>query len=210
MSMERLVLGSTNSGKLKEWGLLLGKAIPVVELSFLGSFPEPEEAGTTFAENARIKAMHYALLTHEHVFSEDGGYEVDALGGLPGVRSRRILPGAKDGTDQQLIDYVLERMKRIPMDERTVKLSFVAALADPKGNIIFEDENSFGGYVAEKQGPVLIEGYPFRSIHWIPELGKTYAELTPEEHERLSHKKPVAEKLVRFLENLKTDKTVVS
>ena len=175
----------------------------------MGDFPEADEAGKTFAENARIKAEHYALLTREYVFSEDGGYEVDALGGLPGVKSRRILPGDRDGTDQELIDFVLERLKGVPIERRTVKLSFVAALADPKGKIIFEDNNSFVGVVAEKQGPILIPGYPFRSIHLIPELGKTYAELTEEEHDRLSHKRPVAERLAKFLKDLKNDNIVI-
>jgi len=165
----------------------------------LGDFPEANEAGKTFTENARIKARHYALLTHEYIFSEDGGYEVDALGGLPGVKSRRILPGDKDGTDQELIDYVLEKVRGLPPEKRGVKLTSSAALSDPSGNIIFEDISSSAGIIAEKLGPILIPGYPFRSIHWFPELGKTYAELTPEEHERYSHKKPVAERLAKFL-----------
>ena len=74
-----------------------------------------------------------------------------------------------------------------------------AALSDPKGNIIFEDTESFAGIVSEKPGPVLINGYPFRSIHFIPELGKTYAELTDNEHSVYNHKKPIAERLAKFL-----------
>lgn len=199
MSVERLVIGSTNPGKVKEWAGFLGELLPVVSISEIGNFPEPQETGTTFEENARIKARHYASLTGEYVFSEDGGYEVDALDGEPGVKSRRILPGGKDGTDAELIDYVLERLRGVPLEKRTVKLSFAAALSGPKGKIIFEEANSFQGYVTEKPGPILIPGYPFRSIHFIPELGKTYAELTEEEHARLSHKRPVARRLEKFL-----------
>ena len=197
--IERLVIGSTNPAKLEEWQNFFKEIIKVVPISDLGNFPEPQETGKTFHENARIKARHYALLAHEYVFSEDGGYEVDALGGLPGIKSRRILPGEKDGTDQELIDYVLEKVRGLLPERRGVKLTSAAALSDLLGNIIFEDISSSVGIIAEKVGPVLIPGYPFRSIHWFAELGKTYAELTPEEHEKYNHKKPVAERLAKFL-----------
>ncbi len=196
--IKRLVIGSTNPAKVNEWSKLI-KRVNVIGVSKLGSFPEPKEQGKTFEENAVIKARHYAKLTGEYVFSEDGGYEVDALGGAPGVKSRRILPGGKDGTDDELINFVLKKMKGLPSSKRSVKLSFAAAVSDPKGNIIYEDNGSFAGIVAGKPGPVRIEGYPFRTIHFIPRLGKTYAELTEEEHEKFNHKKPVARRLEKFL-----------
>lgn len=198
MKIKRLVFGSTNPGKLQEWTRFL-KDLPLISISELGSFPEPQEIGNTFAENAKIKASNYALLTNEYVFSEDGGFEVDALGGLPGVKSRRILPGDRDGTDEELNEYVLSRLKGFPEKKRTARLIFVAALADPKGNIVFEDSNSLEGFITEEIGPIRIPGYPFRSILLIPEVGKTYAELTELEHKKLNHKKPVAQRLVKFL-----------
>ncbi len=197
--LKRLVLGTGNPGKLKEWTEILSGTVSVGGLSEFGELPEPEEQGTTFEENARLKARHYALLTHEYVLSEDGGYEVDALDGAPGVKSKRILPGDKEGTDQELIDFVLGKLKGVSFDKRTVKLTVAAAISDPEGNIIYEDKESFGGMVSEEPGPVLIEGYPFRTIHFIPELGKTYAELTPEEHHKFSHKRKIAKRLSKFL-----------
>lgn len=198
MRIKRLVIGSTNPAKINEWKKLL-KGIPVVSVTELGDFPEPQEHGKTFEENAVLKARHYAKLTREYVLSEDGGYEVDALGGAPGVKSRRILPGGKDGTDEELISFVLGKLKGLTKKKRSVKLSFAAALADPKGRIIYQDTGSFQGIVAGKPGPVLIDGYPFRSIHFIPTLGKTYAELTEKEHEKFNHKRPVAQRLAKFL-----------
>lgn len=198
MRIKRLVIGSTNPAKINEWKKLL-KDFPVISLAELGDFPEPQEHGKTFEENAVLKARHYAKLTGEYVFSEDGGYEVDALGGAPGVKSRRILPGGKDGTDDDLINFVLKKLKGLPSEKRTVSLSFVAAVSDPEGNVIFEDKNSFFGIVTEKPGPVKIEGYPFRSIHFIPKLGKTYAQFTEEEHKKYNHKLPVARRLEKFL-----------
>lgn len=198
MKIERLVLGSTNQGKLQEWTRFL-KDFPIISISELGSFPEPQESGKTYTENAKIKAKHYAGLTGEFVFSEDGGFEVDALGGLPGVKSRRILPGEKDGTDEELNEYVLSRLKGLSREKRTARLTFVACVSDRKGNIIFEDSNSLEGFVVEETRPVTIRGYPFRSILFIPEAGKTYAELSEEEHKLLSHKKAVAQRLTKFL-----------
>jgi len=199
MRVKRLVLGTGNPGKIKEWSKLLKNNITVVGLSGFGDIPDPDETGETFEENARQKAIHYAELTGEYVLSEDGGYEVDALGGAPGVRSRRILPGGKDGTDQELIDYILEKLIGVPRQKRTVKLTVAAAVSDPKGRVIYEDRESFSGLVSEKPGPVLIPGYPFRSIHYIPELDKTYAELTDKEHEKYNHKRRIAKRLAKFL-----------
>jgi len=198
MKIKRLVIGSTNPAKINEWKKLL-KGFSVISLAELGDFPEPQEHGKTFEENAVLKTRHYAKLTGEYVFSEDGGYEVDALGGAPGVKSRRILPGGKDGTDDELINFVLGKLKGLPSSKRSVKLSFAAAVSDPKGNIIYEDNGSFAGIVAGKPGPVRIEGYPFRTIHFIPKLGKTYAQLNEEEHEKYNHKAPVARRLKKFL-----------
>lgn len=199
MKIKRLVLGTTNPAKLKEWSELLEDIIPLVGISGFGELPKPKESGETLAENAQEKASHYARLIREYVISEDGGYEIDALGGAPGVMSRRILPGGKDGTDQELINFVLEKLKNVPSDKRTVKLTTSIALSDPKGNILFEERASSKGIVSQKPGPVLIPGYPYRTIHFIPKLGKTYAELTEKEHKKYSHKKKIARRLAKFL-----------
>lgn len=199
MKIKRLVLGTTNLAKLKEWFELLEGIIPLVGISEFGKLPKPKESSKTFRENAREKASHYAKLTGECVISEDSGYEIDALGGAPGVMSRRILPGGKDGTDQELIDFVLEKLKNTPPGKRTVRLTASIALSDPKGNILFEGRASSKGMVSQKPGPVLIPGYPYRTIHFIPKLGKTYAELTEKEHKKYSHKRKIARRLAKFL-----------
>lgn len=199
MKLKRLVFGTTNSAKLKEWFELLENVIPLVEVSEFGQLPRPKESGKTLAENARKKASHYAKLIREYVISEDGGYEIDALGGAPGVMSRRILPGDKAGTDQECIDFVLKKLKNVPPSKRTVRLTTSIALSDPKGNIVFEGRASSKGIVSQKPGPILIAGYPYRTIHFIPKLGKTYAELTQREHKKYNHKRKIARRLAKFL-----------
>ena len=200
MAIERIVIGSKNVGKVDEWFRLFREfGIKAKSLNDFGDIKIPEETGSTFAENARLKASSYAKQIHEYVFAEDGGYEIDYLRGWPGVKSRRILPGDKEATDREIIDIVLERMKGVPREKRTVKLTSAEALSDRDGKIIFEDTAHSAGIITEKLGPVLIPGYPFRTIHYLPELGKTYAELTPEELKAHSHKRPVAKKLAEFL-----------
>jgi len=199
--VERLVIGSKNIGKVDEWKQFFREfGIESANLSDFGELESPMETASTFIENARLKAFGYAKQIHEFVFADDGGYEIDYLGGWPGTGSRRILSGGKEGTDQELIEIVLRKMKGVPREKRTVKLTSAAALSDPKGRIIFEDIVHSAGIISEVPGPVLIPGYPFRTIHFLPELGKTYAELTEEEIRSHSHKRPVAEKLAKFLD----------
>jgi XTP/dITP diphosphohydrolase len=198
--IERIVVGSKNIGKVEEWSRYFNEfGIETKSLSDFGELETPEETGSTFAENARIKASDYAKQIHEYVFADDGGYEIDYLKGWPGIRSRRIFPGEKEATDQELINIVLGRMKGVAKEKRTVKLTSAAALSNPDGKIIFEDIAHSPGLITKKPGPVLIPGYPFRTIHFLPDLGKTYAELTPEELKAHSHKRPVAKKLAEFL-----------
>ena len=199
MIINKLFLGTSNPAKIDEWTMLLREEIPELEVKNVGNLQEPEETGETFEENARQKAIHYAVLTNQYVFSEDGGYEVDALGGAPGPRSRRILPGGKEGTDEDLINYILKKLEGLPNDKRGVKLTVAVAVSNPKGEIIFEDSAGISGIVTQKPGPVRIEGYPFRTIHFLPNLGKTYAQLTEKEHNKYNHKKRIADKLTKFL-----------
>ena len=201
MKIKRLVLGTRNPGKLAEWQTILIDVLPITinSVAEFGEVVDPIETGTTFEENARQKASDYAQQIGEYVWADDGGYEIEILGGWPGVKSRRILPGDKEGTDQDLIDSVLKRLTDVPEYKRGVKLTVAVALANADGKIIYEDKESFGGLVTQTVGPVIIPGYPFRSIHWIPELKKTYAELTEAEHRQYSHKRRIAGRLREFL-----------
>jgi XTP/dITP diphosphohydrolase len=197
MAIERIIIGSTNPGKVSEWKKLL-RSLEVRSIADIGNFPEPEETGSTFKENAILKAKHYAKLSHEFVLADDGGFEIDALNGAPGVKSRRILPGDKDGTDQELVDFVLDKMKNVPEEKRTAHLTAYAALADKDGKIIFEDTSRKDGVITNELEAPIISGYPYRSILYLPEVKKTYAELSDQEHERLNHRREIAKRLLDF------------
>lgn len=203
MAITKLILGSNNPAKINEWKKLLGKDMEIISIAEAGDFPEPEESGKTFQENARLKAEHYAFIVRDFILADDSGFEIDALNGAPGVKSRRILPGDKEGTDQQVIDYVLGRMKGIPKEKRAARLKACAAISDKDGNIIFEDCESIEGVVTDKLEAEIIPGFPYRSIFYIPETKNTYAELSDEQHERLNHRRKIARKLLEFCKNFR-------
>ncbi len=199
MKVKKLVIGSTNKAKIEEWTKFFEDFLEVLKVDNLSAI---EETGETFAENARLKAKHYAAKTGEYTFVEDGGFEIDFLGGAPGVHSRRLLSGEKDATDQEIVDFVLNKLKGVPKEKRTSRLKVAVAISDPKGNIIFEDFGAIEGYVLEERdGEPLIEGYPYRNLLFIPELNKTYAQASDEDHQKINHKLVIANKIKKFLLN---------
>ena len=199
MKITRLVIGTTNPGKLAEWKSFLQDQVEILGLSDFPKMADISETGSTFAENARIKASTYAKALNEFVYSEDGGMEIDALNGWPGVSSHRLLPDGSEASDDQVMSHTLERMKDIPASNRQARLAFSAAIADPSGQIIFESQGALEGVITDSIGPVVIPGYPFRSIFFLPQVNKTYAELSDKEHDQYNHKKPVAQKVIEFL-----------
>lgn len=198
MKIDKLIIGSTNSGKLQDWfSLIRGVKLEGID----PSLPKPSEEGNTYGENSAIKARHYALLLGEFVLADDAGFEVDALGGLPGVKSRRILPGDKEGTDQQCIDYIMEKMLDVPVVQRVAHMVSVAAISSPAGQVIFSSRASVDGYVSDKPSAALPEGYPYTSILIIPRFNKFYSELSPQEYQLVGMRNKMAKQVNRFLIN---------
>lgn len=196
--IKRLVIGTGNQAKVKEWSEILGQYVSIGNLSDFEGIPKAIESGDTIEENARQKAIHYAKLTHEYVMSEDGGFEIDALGGLPGARSHRLF-GNKEATDEEIIDFVLEKMKDTTHEKRTARMASAVAISNPLGEIIYEDKTGLEGIITKERGPVLLAGYPYRTILYIPDANKTYAELSHEEYEKISPKKRLGVEIIDFL-----------
>ncbi|HKC05037.1 MAG TPA: non-canonical purine NTP pyrophosphatase [Patescibacteria group bacterium] len=205
MNIKTLIIGSTNPGKVSEWRKLLEGKVEVKSIADVGDFKDPEETGKTFQENAILKAKYYSKLSHEFVLADDTGLEIEALGGWPGVKSRRVLPGDKEATDQEAVDVVLGKMRGIPIEKRGAKLKACAVISDPDGNIVFEDTEWVNGVITEKLETPIIKGLPYRSIFFMPSTGKVYTDLSEEEHEKLNHRRKIALKVIKFLilQNLK-------
>ena len=171
----------------------------IVTLADVGSMPEPEETGTTYWENARIKALAYAHATHLTTIAEDSGFEVDALGGEPGVQSARFLGAATPYPDR-----FAEIYRRLATDrpkgwspptpsgsDKPLGLScsarFVTALAVARGHeLLFETESTIEGIVApEPRGQY---GFGYDPIFLYPPLGGTLAELSDDQKATVSHR----------------------
>lgn len=195
--MDKLLIATTNPGKLDEIRLFLaGLPVTLLGLRDVHVEGQPEETGTTFDENARIKALWYAERSGMPTIADDGGLEIDALGGEPGVHSHRWVHQDREDTDRELIDYTLTRMAGVPEGKRTARLRVVIAFALP-GRVIATETGSVEGIIPDRASDHLTPGFPYRSLLYIPDIGKYYDHeaLTPGETDRYNHRKAVLAKL---------------
>lgn len=198
--LPRLLLATTNQAKVRELtGLLADLPIALVTPGSLGTPPRVEETGLTFEENARLKARAYADWSGLPALADDGGLEIDALGGEPGVRSARWL--GREATDQELIDHTLARLRGVPPGRRGAAMRVVEVLVLPGGHDVV-GEGAVRGLIAERATPRLDPGFPFRSVFYLPGPGKYFVELDPAEHAAINHRRaalvPIREALTRY------------
>ena len=199
----RLLLGTTNVGKIRDYKTLLSDLpIDIVTPNDLGITEKPEETGETFEENARIKAQFYLEKSGLMALGDDGGFEIDALGGAPGVYSRRWpfleMGEDREATDEELIQYALKKMEGVPKEKRGAQLRAIAVLRTPEGDdVVGEGKNR--GVIAEKPREQRIRGFPFRDILWIPERNKFFGDFTDAEHQTYNHRVAVLQPIKTFL-----------
>jgi len=193
----KLLIATTNPGKLAEIKRFLSDVpVDLVGLQDVGITDAVEETGNTFEENAILKAKYYAAKSGLAALADDGGFEIDELGGEPGVKSHRWIDSTRESSDDELIDYTIERMKDIPEGKRTAQLRLVLALVLPTGDI-HTSEASVRGIVPVHPIGTRSAGFPFRSLLFLPEIQKYYNhdELTDKENETYNHRKRALEKL---------------
>lgn len=182
--MRRLVLATRNTGKVREMRRFLADlAVDVVGLDAFPALPPVEEDGLTFAENALKKAREVAAATGLPALADDSGLEVDALGGRPGVFSARFAgPGA---TDEANNARLLAEMEGVPPGRRRARYRAVLALVVPGGQEELREAVCEGEILTAPRGR---GGFGYDPLFYVPELGKTFAELEPAEREALSHR----------------------
>lgn len=196
MERGKLLIATRNPAKLAEWKLFLNDLpLELVGLDEAGIADAVEETGETFLKNARIKAVEYSRLGGLLALGDDGGFEIDFLGGAPGVRSRRLF-GDEDATDEELIEFVLEKLFGVPHEKRGAQLRVVAVVASSDGSIICEEEAAIRGNIAEEPSPTRLQGFPYRSIFRIPEFGKMLVDLSEEEHEQVNHRCEITPRII--------------
>ncbi|WP_216828850.1 XTP/dITP diphosphatase [Alkalihalobacterium elongatum] len=182
--MKEIIVATKNKGKVKEFEAILGQlGYKVSSLFDYPEIPEVEETGTTFAENATLKARTIAKLFGKPVIADDSGLIVDALDGRPGVYSARY--AGENKNDAENINKVLAEMREVPDQKRTARFHCTIALAYPDGRTECFEGNC-EGKITEK--PVGENGFGYDPIMYIKEKQKTMAQLTSEEKNAISHR----------------------
>ena len=202
-SRPTIVLASGNSAKLREIRETLGDlAVRVVALGELAPVAEPVEDGGTFADNARLKALHYARATGHWCLADDSGLVVDALGGAPGVYSARYSRDEFDGdVDRATLTAannarVLRELGPAPRENRTARFVCHLVLADRDG-VLLETSGTVEGVITDS--PRGEAGFGYDPLFFIPELGMTAAEMTPEQKNAVSHRGKAVRRFAEIL-----------
>lgn len=200
--MKKLLIATRNPGKFQEIKHFLSDSpLKILSLKDLKITDEMIEDGKSFEENAIKKALFYAKKTGLPTIADDGGIEIDILDGEPGIKSRRWI-GWRKSSDEELINYTLEKLKGVPLKKRGAQLRAVLALAFPNGQV-FTSEGKIRGIIAKVPSIYRFPGYPFRSLLFIPKLKKFYnqKELTAEEDGRYNHRGKAIKKLKKIIKN---------
>lgn len=184
-----LVLGTTNDGKVRELlALLEPHGIGCRSLAGLAEAVDVEETGTTFAENAALKAAQQAVALGAWVLAEDSGLVVPALGGEPGVRSARFsgATGPRAEVDALNSRLLLDRMRGLHGPDRTAHYACHAVLADAGGRIVAEAHGECHGRIAEAaQGS---GGFGYDPLFLVPEYHRTFGEIPAAVKALISHR----------------------
>ena len=204
--MRRVLIATSNPGKLRDFlGAAVEHGITIASLPDFDSLPTVSEDGTTVEENARKKAEHYSRFTPgEIALADDSGLEVEALGGRPGVFSARYaFMGSNVVPDRTAADplnnrLLLSELQGLPEDRRTARFVCVIAAA--------RDGQTLATFRGEAHGRILrgphgAGGFGYDPLFFFPALGKTFAELTPEEKAGVSHRGAAFRKFLEWYES---------
>lgn len=182
--MKKLIFATSNEGKMKEIRQIMADSeYEVISLKEAGISAVIDENGTTFEENAIIKAKAIAELTGELAMADDSGLEVDFLDKAPGIYSARFL-GETTGYDVKN-GYILEKLKGVPKEQRSARFVCAIACVFPDGKTLTKTA-TIEGYIGDEiRGE---NGFGYDPIFMVEEYGKTTAELTMEEKNKISHR----------------------
>ncbi|MBT2685789.1 XTP/dITP diphosphatase [Bacillus sp. ISL-37] len=189
--MESVIIATKNIGKAKEFEkLFLPKGLAVKTLLDYPEIEDVEETGTTFEENAILKAETIANNLGVRVIADDSGLEIDALEGRPGVYSARYAGSEKN--DENNIDKVLEELQGVPESERTARFCCALAMAEPGKETLTVFGTCEGRILNERRGT---NGFGYDPIFFVETEGKTMAELASDEKNKISHRANAIRKL---------------
>lgn len=197
--MKEIIIATKNSGKAKEFRDFFSaygiQALSLLDLS--KDIPDVEETGTTFEENAALKAEQISALLHIPVLADDSGLEIDVLNGEPGIYSARYAGVAKN--DQANIDKVLAKLNDVPNGKREARFVCVLAVATPGEKTTFYKGTCEGLIATTQKG---LNGFGYDPIFIPCGAEKTMGELTPLEKSQISHRKNAIIQLDDWLKTL--------
>lgn len=191
--LPRLIVASNNANKLKEFEAILGRRYRIVSMRAAGIDADIEENGKTFEDNALIKAEYVAALTGCAAIADDSGLEVDALGGAPGVYSARY--SGIHGDDEANNELLLKNLKNVPAP-RTARYVAAIALVRPGRAEIVRRGTSDGEILFERRGQ---GGFGYDPL-FLCETGETFAEISPQSKNAISHRRRGIEAVLAALD----------
>lgn len=200
----RILLASSNKGKIVEiQAVLADLPLELILPEEIGLRLEVAETGSSYAENAALKARAYQQASGMIALADDSGLEVEALNGAPGLHSARFSPkpGARDADRRA---YLLEKLRGVPVPPGSpgwpARFRCVVAIADLQGEVHIAEGSCPGFIITEERG---VHGFGYDPLFYIPKYGGTMAELGPEIKNRISHRaralqaaRPILEKLL--------------
>jgi len=201
-----LFLASANSGKLREFrAAAAARGIALEPAPGIDTLPPCVEDGATFEANARRKALHYSAYVDGPVFADDSGICVDALGGAPGSHSARWAgPDADDKANNQKL---LAELRLLEADKGTARPAPTSRAAHYVCVIVLAESGQIRTVVEGRVDGLIVDtprgagGFGYDPYFFYPPLGKTFAELTPEEKFAVSHRGEAFRKLLDWLQN---------
>lgn len=192
----KILVATYNPAKIKDYhDILTASGFEVETLNSLGITKKFAENQPTFEENSRGKALFYYNLTKLPTIAEDGGLEIDFFNGQPGVLSRRW-PGF-EATDEELIEFIKEKIRQIPQDKLTARFTAVSCLVKSPGEIHLA-KNSLEGHLTEQFNPRYPKGWPYRAFFIEKTFNKFIMDLTAEEYSQINHRRKNIEQLVNY------------
>ena len=196
--MPKLLLATSNPGKAREYRILLdGLGYEMITPAEQGIAEAITESGNSYEQNARLKAVTYARLSRLLTIADDSGLEVDALKGEPGIKSARF--AGKAATDAKKASLLVAKLSGVPWERRTAQFRCVLAIATPEGQYQICSGECPGIIALEPRGE---NGFGYDPIFFLPELGKTMAELNLETKNQISHRARASQKACQVLQQL--------
>jgi len=201
--LQKLLIATHNPAKKQELGSgfapLKQEKMQLLFVDDLNIKKDPEETGKTFLENAKLKAHYFAHLSNLPTVADDGGIEIDALGGEPGVHSKRWL--GREATDAELIAHTVKNMEQVDPAKRTAQFTVCLFYYNPLTHYEIWVTESLKGHITLTPSGLAQKGFPYRALFIVHPYGKYYDELSAAEHHKSNHRLKAVQKIIPLIKS---------